>query len=109
MEFCLVGSRPIDPKQRIRIFKHRDKTEVSKILRKSDGFSVFRQGVLNVCLAKAKHLVLNVGKCCFNLYREANYCPKGAFADRAEEIISMVLFAFLSIFSLGFLLLFIAQ
>ena len=33
-EICLLGSRPIDPKQRIIIFKHRDETEVSKILRK---------------------------------------------------------------------------
>ena len=30
----LLGSRPIDPKQRIIIFKHRDETEVSKILQK---------------------------------------------------------------------------
>ena len=29
---CLLGLRPIDPKQRIKIFKHRDETEVSKIL-----------------------------------------------------------------------------
>ena len=28
---CLLGSRPIDPKQRIRIFKHRDETEVPNI------------------------------------------------------------------------------
>ena len=41
---CLleVGSRPIDPKQRIRIiFKRRDETEVSKILRKFIGDDVF--------------------------------------------------------------------
>ena len=31
--FFLLGSRLIDPKQRIIIFKHRDETEVSKILR----------------------------------------------------------------------------
>ena len=30
----LLGSRPIDPKQRIIFFKHRDETEVSKILQK---------------------------------------------------------------------------
>ena len=28
---CLLGSRSIDPNQRIIIFKHRDETEVSKI------------------------------------------------------------------------------
>ena len=33
----LLGSRPIDPKQRIIIFKHRDETDVSKILRKFKG------------------------------------------------------------------------
>ena len=38
---CLLGSRPIDPKQRIIIFKHRDETEVSKILRKFKGDEVF--------------------------------------------------------------------
>ena len=37
----LLGSRPIDPKQRIIIFKHRDETEVSKILRKLKGDDVF--------------------------------------------------------------------
>ena len=35
--------------------------------------------------------------------------PQSAFDDTIEEGISMVMFAFLSIFSLGFLLLFIAQ
>ena len=69
--------------------------------------------VLNAFLAKAKHLVLNkytkVRKRCFNSNHEANYRLQGAFADRAEEGISVVLFAFLSIFSLRFLLLFIAQ
>ena len=49
----------------------------------------------------------NVGKRCFNLNREANYRPQCAFDDSAEEGISVVMFAFLSIFSLGFLLLFI--
>ena len=66
-----------------------------------------------MCLAKAKNLILSkytkVEKRCFNLNREANYGPQGAFDDRAEEGISVVMFAFLSIFSLGFLLLFIAQ
>ena len=37
-----------------------------------------------------------VGKRCFNLNREANYRPQGAFADRVEEGISVALFAFLS-------------
>ena len=36
----LLGSRPIDPKQRIIIFKHRDETEV-KILQKFKGDDVF--------------------------------------------------------------------
>ena len=60
---CLLGSRPIDPKQRIIIFKHRDETEVSKILRKFKGDDVFLGCVvcistvcrlLNAYLAKAK-------------------------------------------------------
>ena len=38
---CLLCSRPIDPKQRIIIFKHRDETEVSKILRKFKVDDVF--------------------------------------------------------------------
>ena len=38
---CLLGLRPFDPKQRIIIFKHRDETEVSKILRKFKGDDVF--------------------------------------------------------------------
>ena len=38
---CLLGSKPIDPKQNIIIFKHRDETEVSKILRKFIGEGVF--------------------------------------------------------------------
>ena len=37
----LLGSRPIDPKQRIIIFKHRDETEVSKPLQKIKGDDVF--------------------------------------------------------------------
>ena len=59
---CLLGSRPIDPKQRIIIFKHRDETEVSKILQNSkemtffsDVLCVSRPCVLNACLAKAKN------------------------------------------------------
>ena len=38
---CLLGSRSINPKQRIIVFKHRDETEVSKILRKLKGDDVF--------------------------------------------------------------------
>ena len=38
---CLLGSRPIDPKQSIIIFKHRDETDVSKILQKFIGDRVF--------------------------------------------------------------------
>ena len=38
---CLLGWRSIDPKQRIIIFKHRDETEVSKILRKFKVDDVF--------------------------------------------------------------------
>ena len=50
---CLFGSRPIDPKQRIIIFKHRDETEVSKILRKFKGDDVFLECVVcssTVCI-----------------------------------------------------------
>ena len=72
MEFCLLGLRPIDRKQRIRMFKHRDETEVYKILRKfieDDVFLGFYVCISTVCikwcLAKAKKLV-NVGKRCFN-------------------------------------------
>ena len=38
---CLLGSRPIDPKQKFIIFKHREETEMSKILRKFKGDDVF--------------------------------------------------------------------
>ena len=38
---CLLGSRPIESKQRIIICKHRDETKVSKILRKFKGDDVF--------------------------------------------------------------------
>ena len=62
---------------------------------------------------RQKNLLLNkytkVGKRCFNLNREANYRLQSAFDDRSEEGISVVMFAFLYIFSMGFLLLFIAQ
>ena len=46
---CLLGSRPIDTKQRIIIFKHRDETEVSRILRKFKGDDVFL--VCAVCIS----------------------------------------------------------
>ena len=52
---CLLGSRPIDQKQRIIIFKHRDETEVSKILRKFKGDGVFLGCVVfisTVCIIK---------------------------------------------------------
>ena len=38
---CLLGWRPIDPKQRIRIFKHRDDTEVSKYCENSKEMTLF--------------------------------------------------------------------
>ena len=41
-----------------------------------------------------------VGKRCFNLNREANYRPQSALDDRTEEGITVVMFAFLFIFSL---------
>ena len=44
-----------------------------------------------------------------NTPKSENAVSKSAFDDTKEEGISMVMFAFLSIFSLGFLLLFIAQ
>ena len=40
-EICFLGSRLIDPKQRIIIFKHRDETEVSKTLQIFKGDDVF--------------------------------------------------------------------
>ena len=52
---------------------------------------------------------INVWKSDFNLNPEANYRPQCAFDDSAEEGIPVVMFAFLSIFSLGFLLLFIVH
>ena len=78
---CLLGSRPIDPKQRIIIFKHRDETDVSKILRKFKGDDVFLGCVVRIstvcikcvppwCLARAKNSLLKkytkVGKRCLN-------------------------------------------
>ena len=49
---CLLGSRPNDPKQRIRIVKHRDKTEVSKVLRKfiDDVFLGYVVCISTVCI-----------------------------------------------------------
>ena len=116
---CLLGSRPIDPKQRIRKFSNTDmKLKCQKYCENSCVVCISTVCILKCVshtqgLAKAKHLVLNkctkVGKRCFNLSREANYRPQGAFEDWAEEGISVVMFVFLSIFSLGLLLLFIAQ
>ena len=68
---------------------------------------------MHVSHAKGKKLstnkYTNVGKCCLNLNGEANYRPQCALDDSAEKGISVVMFAFLSIFSLGFLLLFIVH
>ena len=50
-----------------------------------------------------------VGKRCFKLNHQANNCPQGAFDDRAQEGIFLVMLPFLSIFSLEYWLLFIAQ
>ena len=102
---CLPGSRPIDPKQLIIIFKHRYETEVSKILRKF----VFLECVVRISPACIKYVSRKgkrrtrqihhtVGKRCFNLNREANYRPQSAFDETTEEGISVVVFAFLSIF-----------
>ena len=59
--------------------------------------------VLKCVSRKSKNLELNkytkVGKCCFNLNREAIYRPQGAFDDRTEEGIYVIMFAFLSIFT----------
>ena len=54
---CLLGSRPIDPKQRIRIFKHRDETEVSKYCENSKEMTLFSDVlcVSRPCLARAKN------------------------------------------------------
>ena len=64
-------------------------------------------------LQRQKNLILNkytkLRKRCFNLSREANYRPQGAFDDKAEEGIFVVMFAFLSFFSQGFLSPFIEQ
>ena len=72
-----------------------------------DVLCVSRPCAINAFFAKAKKT--KVGKCCFNLNCEANYHTQSAFDDRTEEGISVVMFAFLSIFSLGSLLLFTAQ
>ena len=55
---CLLGSRQIDPKQRIRIDKHRDKTEVSKIVPKFIGYDAFLGFVVcisTVCIKCVSH------------------------------------------------------
>ena len=61
MEFVYLVRDRLILNKRIIIFKHRDETEVSKILRKfkkmtffSDVLCLSRPCVLNVCLAKAK-------------------------------------------------------
>ena len=53
---CLLRSRPIDPKQRIIIFNHRDETEVSKILRKFKGDDVFLECVVRISTACIKYV-----------------------------------------------------
>ena len=70
---CLLGSRPIDPKQRIIIFKHRDETEVSKILQKFKGDDVFLGCVVRIstmciilCVSRKGNKYTKVGKRCFN-------------------------------------------
>ena len=73
-----------------------------------DVLFVFRRCVLNGS-NNLHNKYTEVGKRCFIINCEANCRPQGAFDDRSEEGISVVMFAFLSIFSLGFLLLFIAQ
>ena len=86
--FFLLGSRPIDPKQRIRIFIHRDETEVSKLLRKFKEDEVFLGCVVcisTVCIKWVSWKYTLVGKRCLNLNRKANYRPQGAFTDRTEE------------------------
>ena len=55
----LLGSRPIDPKQRIIIFKHKDETEVSKILQKFKGDDVFLGCLVcisTLCIKRKKKL-----------------------------------------------------
>ena len=53
---CLLGSRSIDPKQRIRIFKHRDETEVSKYCENSKEMTLFSDVlcIATVCIKKQK-------------------------------------------------------
>ena len=102
------------------MFKQRDETEVSKIFRnfiENDVFLGFFVCISTVCIKCVSHKgkklsaykYTYVGKCCFNLNRGANYRPQCAFDDSAEKGISVVMFAFLSIFSLGFLLLFMVH
>ena len=59
---CLLGSRPIDPKQRIIIFKHRDETEVSKILQKFKEDDVFLGCVVFISTMCIKCRVSRKGK-----------------------------------------------
>ena len=54
---CLLCSKPIDPKRRVKIFKHGEETNVSKILRNFLGDNVFLGSVVCYgCLTKAKNL-----------------------------------------------------
>ena len=63
---CLLGSRPIDQKQRIIIFKHRDETEVSKILQKfkDDVFiwmcCAYLDGVYSKCVSRKGKKLTNL-------------------------------------------------
>ena len=59
---CLLGSRPIDQKQRIIIFKHRDETEVSKILRKFKGDGVFLGCVVFISTVCIKCVCINFSR-----------------------------------------------
>ena len=121
MEFCLylVRDRLIQNKG-LECSNTEMKLRCQKILRKyieDDVFLGFFVCISTVCFKcvslKGKKLntnkYTNVGKRRFNLNREANYRPQSAFDDSAEERLSVVMFAFLSIFSLGFLLLFIVH
>ena len=113
---CLLGSRQIGPKQRIRFSKTKMKLICQKYCHNSSEVTFFSdvlcvsRPVCIKCLSrKAKNLQTKynkVAKRCFNLNRQANYRPQGEFDDRAEEGIYVVIFSFLSIFSLGFLILF---
>ena len=55
---CLLGSRQIDPKQRIIIFKHRDETEVSKYCENSKEMTYFIGCVVRIstmCIKCVSH------------------------------------------------------